>query len=80
MFKQINSIQDKYEVWTIDDNTLGLILKNSRKHKKLNEYLRQYPEDTEFSSQDEALFKIKLRDVSVVSEITGINFNIFVLR
>jgi hypothetical protein len=66
---------DKYELWYINDETLGLVLKNSRKLTKLNEILKQYPEDTEFQLQDEPVFKIKFKDCIPVERLTGLKLN-----
>jgi hypothetical protein len=78
--RNVNIIQDKYELWSIDDTTLGLILKRSKKNKKLNDLLKQYPADTTFLQDDEPLFKIKPHQASEVDSLTGLKLNVFVLK
>lgn len=70
---------DKYELWYINDQTLGLVLKNSRKLTKLNEILKQYPQDTVFRTEDEPIFKIRIQDVVEVQSLTGLKLNQLIL-
>jgi hypothetical protein len=80
-FKDIDIDLPKFSVWKYSDTELRFFLKNSRKNTKLNELLKQYPKDTDFSSKDEPVFKLSIQDVvrykSQITDLTGIGSNVF---
>lgn len=83
-FKDIDIDLPKFAVWKYSDTELRFFLKNSRKHYKINELLKQYPQDTKFTTDDEPVFRFSIRfgdyqwrDQLVA--LTGIGSNVFEL-
>lgn len=83
-FKDIDIDLPKFAVWKYSDTELRFFLKNSRRHSRINELLKQYPEDTKFSTDDEPVFRFSIirgdyRYKDQIVALTGIGSNVFEL-
>lgn len=47
-----------YEVWVINDEEYGILVKAPYLMMQINKVLKKYPEDTKFSAGEESWFKV----------------------
>lgn len=59
----------KIDLFEINNDRHGVILKNNRLANKLNVYLNYYPQDYKFRSTDEPVFKFDNKHLDMVISI-----------
>lgn len=70
-FKEKNTDTTKFTSWLGLNGELYIIPTKHRHASKLNRILKQYNEDTKFTSQDEPVFRINVSELDEVLEVLG---------